>query len=179
MSNEVFSREKPASSESGRVVVVSARPKQVRFRSVPFWAGCHWFGQSVLCGGSACPACEKGHAKRAYAFALVDVPGEGTQILRLSCSDFAKIVRPDPAAGLELAIGDVFEIRREKERVPLTVRFLKNSPNVIELSHDQLVLETLRLHKISVTHADVRDRAYWGMICDRARVACGGQTTMF
>ena len=179
MSHEVFTPSKPLSSDSGRVVVVSSRPIQVRFRSVPFWAGCHWLGQSVLCGGSECPACQAGHAKRGYAFSLVDVPQQGTQILRMSVSDFARIVRPSPDATVELDVGDVFEIRREKERVPLTVRFLKSCENIIELSHDQLVLEVLRLHRISVTHADVRERAYWGLVNDRARVACGGQRPLF
>lgn len=175
MSDEVFSRVRPASSDSGRVVVVGARPVQVRFRSVPFWAGCHWVQQSVLCAGSLCPLCKKGQPKRGYAFSLVDVPQQGVQILRMSVSDFAKFVRPDPSSALELGIGDVFEIRREKERVPLTVRFVKSCSEIIQLSQEQLVLEVLRLHGIQATHADVRERAYWGLIQQRALEACGGQ----
>jgi hypothetical protein len=178
MEDEVFSKMRPPSSDSGRVVVVSSRPTQVRFRSVPFWAGCHWLGQSVLCAGTKCPACAKGHPKRGYAFSLVDVPQQGTQILRMSVSDFAKFVRPDPSSALELDIGDVFEIRREKERVPLTVRFLKSCQDIIELSQEQLVLEVLRLHRIQATHADVRERAYWGLIHQRCLETCGGQRSL-
>lgn len=179
MSNEVFTQDRPRSSDSGRVVVVTTRPIQVRFRSVPFWAGCHWLGQSILCGGSECACCKAGHPKRGYAFSLVDVPQQGTQILRMSVSDFARIVRPSPDSSVELDVGDVFEIRREKERTPLTVRFLKSCPGIIELTHDQLVLEVLRLHRIAATHADVRERAYWGLVNERCKMACQGQKPLF
>lgn len=179
MSNEVFSRERPSTSTVGRLCVFGARSKQVRFRSMPFWAGCHWFHESVLCGGSVCEACKHGHAKRAYAFALVDVPGEATQIARFSTPDFALMLARPGAHPAELEIGDVYEVRREADRKPLVSRFLKKCENIIELGHDELVLEVLRLHRIAATHADVRERAYWGLVNNRAREACGGQRAMF
>lgn len=179
MGNDVFSLERPQTSDSGRVCVFSSRPQQIRFRSQLWWAGCHWFGESVLCGGSLCDACKAGHQKRAYAFAIVDIPGEASRVARFSSSDIAIILARPGSVAAELAIGDVYEVARKEQRRPLSARFVKKCENLIEVFADALVLEVLRLHRIAATHADVRERAYWGLVQARVREACGGQRALF
>jgi len=174
MSDEIFSSKVPAADDAGRVVVVGPAWQQVRLRNEPIWTGCHWIGESILCGGRLCPACKLGHPKRPYAFAQVDRPGQATAIIRLSASDVAELQRTgsNPAA---LVVGDSWKIRRPGDRKPLTAEFFKSFLETLAISQEALMLEILRLHRIRGTLADVRQRAYYGLICARAEEACGGR----
>jgi len=178
--NDVFSARKPISDESGRVVVVDGKRQCVRLRSLVVWAGCHWLQQHVLCGGAGCKACEVGHPRRSYGFAIVDRPTQTAALLRLSATDVARLEESsrgtDPTR--ELAIGDEFWIRRDGDRKPLTVEFLKNSPQIVELDRDYVMLEIMRLHGIKATPRDIRERIYFDLVRARALEACGGHRVL-
>lgn len=177
MCDDVFTKEAACSDESGRVVSVGSAWQQIRLRTEPIWCGCHWLGQSILCGGKLCPACKAGSPKRPYAFAAVDRPAKGLAVLRMSASDVAELQRTgsDPAA---LVIGDTWKVRRPGERKPIVAEFFKSFRETLELSQELLMLEVLRLHGIRGTAADVRERAFYGLVCARAAEACGQRQLM-
>lgn len=178
--DDVFSQVRPVGDDSGRVVVVGPRMQPVRLRSLVVWCGCHWIGSHVLCGGNGCKACEVGHPKRSYGFCIVDRPAQTVALLRLSATDVARLEEAsrgsDPAR--PLSIGDEFRIRRDGDRKPLTIEFLKNSPKIIELDRDYVLLEILRLHGIKATAGHVRERTYFELVRGRAAEACGGSRLM-
>lgn len=178
--NDVFSRTKPTTDDAGRVVAVSDRWQLIRLRSLPIWCGCHWAGMHLLCGGKQCELCRTGVPKRSYGFSIVDRPQDTAALIRFSASDVARLeasVRcTDPAR--DLKVGDQFKIRREKDRVPLTVEFVTNSSQILELQPDFVMLEILRLHQIQASPRDVAERSFYGMICARAAQACSGQRSL-
>lgn len=179
MSDELFSRRRPEGDDSGRVVVVDQRWQSIKLRSLPTWVGCHWLGQHLLCAGSTCEICKRRHPRRSFAFSIVDRPGATAALLRLSATDVATMSAATGRSDLDLLVGDAFKIRRDADRKPLSVEFLKNFPQTIELSQEYAILEVLRLHRIKATAADVRERAYYGLIAERALSACQGQKSLF
>lgn len=172
MCDEIFSSRRVESDHSGRVVSVGTAWQQIRLRNEPVWVGCHWLGESVLCGGRLCPACERGNPKRPYAFVQVDRPGQTMALLRLSASDCAELQRTgsDPAA---LVVGDSWKIRRPGDRKPLVAEFFKSFSETVAVSQESVMLEILRLHRVRATLTDVRERAFYGLVCARALEACG------
>lgn len=174
MGDDVFSSKRPLSDDAGRVLVVGLAWQQIRLRNEPIWCGCHWINESVLCGGQLCPACKAGYSKRPYAFAHVDRPNQTTAIIRLSASDVCELQRTG-SDSTALILGDSWKIRRPGERKPLVAEFFKSFPEFLPIPQENLTLEVLRLHRIRATAADVRERAYYGLICARAEEACGGR----
>lgn len=174
MGDEVFSSRRVESDDSGRVVSIGTGWQLIKLRSGVVWGGCHWINESILCGGKLCPACRLGYPKRPYAFALVDRPGQAVAVIRLSASDVAELTRTgsDPSA---LVVGDSWKVRRPADRKPIVAEFNKKFSDVLELSLELVQLEVLRLHRIRGTIADVRERAFFGLVCARAEEACGGR----